>query len=70
MTDRTRPITTEVKLREIKRELGQRRHVYARLVAAGKLSQATADWQIAVLEAVQRDYEALIEAEQAEGKLL
>lgn len=39
-------------IREVKRELKQRRHVYPRLVAARTLSQKLADEQIAKMEAV------------------
>ena len=35
-----------------RRELGQRRRVYARLVAAGKMSQETADREIALMAAI------------------
>lgn len=66
----TEPITTSHKLSEIRRELAQRRRVYPRLVADGRLRPAQADRQIRVLEAILRDYEADLEAEQRRGKLL
>lgn len=66
----TEPITTRHKLNEIRRELAQRRRVYPRLVADGRLPQAQADRQTRVLEAIARDYEADLEAEQWQGKLL
>lgn len=44
------------KRREAERELAQRRHVYPRLVAAGKLTQTKADHQIAVMTAIAADY--------------
>ena len=50
-------ITATDKLREIDRELGQHRHVYARRVADGKMTQQAADRQIAVMEAIRADYE-------------
>lgn len=50
-------ITATDKLREINRELGQRRHVYPRRIAAGKMTQQAADRQIAIMEAIRADYE-------------
>lgn len=46
----------EQKLAAVTRELTFRRRVYARHVAAGKMKQATADFQIAVFEAIAFDY--------------
>lgn len=40
-----------------KREVGQRRRVYARLVTQGKMSQEKADWEIACMEAIVRRLE-------------
>jgi ribosomal 50S subunit-associated protein YjgA (DUF615 family) len=45
------------KLREIKREIAMRRTTYPRWVAAKRLTQHDADRQIAILEAIMRDYE-------------
>lgn len=42
----------------IEREIKQRRRVYPRLVAAGKMSQAFADEQTAIMEAILADYPA------------
>lgn len=47
--------TETEKLRELDRELGQRRRVYPRLVAAEKMTQQASDRQIAILEAVRAD---------------
>lgn len=44
------------KLREALREIRQRENVYPRLVAAKKLSQAAADRQIAIMQAIADDY--------------
>lgn len=55
------PFSDIDKLAEVKRELAQRRRVYPRLIEAGKMSPATADRQIAILESVQVDYEARVE---------
>jgi hypothetical protein len=40
----------------IERELKQRRRVYPRLVSAGKMTQAFADRQIAIMETILADY--------------
>lgn len=58
--------SAEEKLKAIERELGYRRHVYARRVIEGKMSQALADAQIAVFEAIRADYLA----EVSKGRLL
>lgn len=63
------PITTADKLKELRRERGQRKHVYPRLVSAGKLSQESANRQTAVLESIILDYEAKAEAEKPQGSL-
>lgn len=49
--------TAQDKLDAVKRELGYRRHVYARRVAEGRMTQAKADREIAVMEAISQDYE-------------
>jgi hypothetical protein len=51
----TRVILAE-QIAEVGRELGLRRNVYPKWIAAGKLSQALADRQIACMEAA---YETL-----------
>ena len=50
-------ITATDKLREINREIGQRRRVYPRLIAKGAMTQQAADRQIAIMEAIRADYE-------------
>lgn len=47
-----REVPLHVQIAEAEREIRQRRHVYPRLVAAGKLTQAKADEQTAAMEAV------------------
>ena len=44
------------KLNEVLREIRQRQRVYPRLIAAGKLSQADADRQIAIMREIADDY--------------
>lgn len=58
--DRQIRITFRDKLTECRRELGLRRRVYAKWVAAGRMKQHDADWKIAVLEAIADDYETAI----------
>lgn len=58
------------KLKAITRELGWRRVVYPKRVAEGRMKQADADLQIAIFEAIARDYRAAADAEDAKGRLL
>jgi hypothetical protein len=55
-------MTDEQKLKEIEREVAMRRNVYPRWITAGKISEHTANFRIAVLESVAGDYRAKIEA--------
>jgi len=48
--------SAQQKYREVMREIGQRENVYPRLVANGKLSQASADRQLAIMHAIAQDY--------------
>jgi len=52
------------------REVKQRRYVYGRRVAEGTMTQAFADRQIAVMEAIFQDYEKIASEEEAKGRLL
>ena len=49
-------ITEHDKLRCVERELTFRHRVYARRVEQGKMTQAQADHEIAVMEAIKQDY--------------
>lgn len=51
-------VSTAEKRKAIERELGFRRRVYPKSVADGKMKQAEADHQIAVMEAILKDYAA------------
>lgn len=51
--------TLQDQIAEIRRELGMRKGAYPRFVAAGKMKQATADRQVACLEAALKTLEAL-----------
>jgi len=42
----------------VRRELGQRKRVYPRLVATGKMSQQTADREIAMMLAIRDNLES------------
>lgn len=48
----TLPIPVTAQLAEVEREITLRRRVYPRWIATGRLSQAAADRQIAMMEAV------------------
>ncbi|WP_185982847.1 hypothetical protein [Aureimonas mangrovi] len=52
------------------REVKQRRRVYPRFVSDGRMTQAFADRQIAVMEAIAADYRIVADAEAAAGRLL
>lgn len=62
-------ITTADKLAEVRKELGYRRGVYARLVTEGRMTQGEAERRIAVMEAIQANYEALALSEQQQGEM-
>lgn len=63
------PITNVEKLAELKRERGQRAHVYPRLIEAGKLTRDKAERQLAVLNSIIDDYEARAEVDRRMGDL-
>lgn len=52
-----------------KRELGQRRYVYPKRVADGKMKQEAADHQIALMAEIEAEYRAQADAEEAKGRL-
>ena len=56
--------TAKEKLAEIRRELGQRHFVYPKLIGAGKLTQQTADRQVAIMSQIRDDYLKIVEAEE------
>lgn len=56
--------TNQQKRIEAERELKQRRHVYPRLVEAGKLTRQKADQQTAIMEAIAEDYRRLEQKDQ------
>jgi hypothetical protein len=49
-------ITPQDKRACLQREIKMRRKVYPRWVAAGNMTQEQADREIAVMEAIERDY--------------
>lgn len=59
----SRPFTAGEKLECIRRELTYRRRVFPRRVEKKFMSQKTADHQIALMEAIEADYEALEKGE-------
>lgn len=68
MAERT--FTAREKQQAAARELGFRRHVYATRVSEGRMKQADADFQIGVMAAMEADYRALAEADEAKERLL
>lgn len=63
-------ITTIDKKREAQREVQQRQRVYRRLVENGKMKQADADRQIAIMQAIADDYTAKAIEEDKATRLL
>ena len=53
-----------------RREVVQRRRVYARLVITGRMSQDKADREIALMEPIAADYEARVEEQAKQERLL
>lgn len=52
------------------REARKRHQVYRRLVESGRMKQAEADREIAIMEAIAADYTAQADAEDAKGRLI
>ena len=50
-------IPVSEKIEELKHELRQRAHVYPRLVAKKRMTQAKADRRVEVMQAILADYE-------------
>lgn len=63
-------ITNRDKADCAEREVKQRRRVYGRWVADGRMTQAFADRQIEVMEAIAKDYRAFADVDEAKGRLL
>lgn len=55
--------TAADKLAAVRREITMRRRVYPRWVEANRMSQAKADEEIAVMEAIVADYERQVAGE-------
>lgn len=63
-------ITNKDKAQCAEREVKQRQRVYSRWVADGRMAQAFADRQIAVMQAIAEDYRAKADADDQAGRLL
>jgi hypothetical protein len=59
----TAAFTAREKMQAAQREAGYRRFVYPKRVDAGKMKQAEADRQIAIMDEIAADYGALAESE-------
>ncbi len=69
MADQT--FTNKEKARAAQREVGQRRKVYANLVANRGMAQEKADYGIAIMQAIANDYDMLAIADDLrQGRLL
>ena len=60
------PFTTDDKLKAIKKEINWRRYVYPNRIRAGKMTEEQADRNIALMEAIQADYEEKLTPEEHE----
>lgn len=58
-----RPFTAEEKQKALAREIGFRKRVYARRVAERKMTQEQMDREIAIFEAIHRDYDDKVAGE-------
>jgi len=63
---KTTEIALEVQIACVRREIRQRKSVYPRLVEQGRMLEATADRELAAMQAVKRTLMALLEARQGE----
>ncbi|WP_246272621.1 hypothetical protein [Phyllobacterium pellucidum] len=63
-------ITNKDKAECAEREVKQRQRVYSRWVADGRMAQAFADRQIAVMQAIAQEYRAKADADDQAGRLL
>lgn len=71
MTVREPPrFSAREKMQAAQREVGYRRWVYPKRVADGKMTQAQADREIALLDEMSRDYGQLAQIEEAGNDLL
>ncbi len=64
------PFTSREKQKAATREVGYRQHVYPRRVSDGKMKQADADKQIAIMQEIADDYARLAEVEEAKERLI
>lgn len=55
-TDQPREFTREEKLKAVAREIALRRIAYPRRVEARQMKQADADYQLAIMVAIAKDY--------------
>jgi hypothetical protein len=63
-------IDAAAKLKCVKREIAMRRIAYPKWVAAGRMTQLQAELEIMTMEAIAKDYEADIDFESKQGKLI
>lgn len=63
MTERTHRFTNRQKMQAAQREVGYRRYVFPKRVAAGKMTQRKADEEIAIMAEIAFDYGHLAECD-------
>lgn len=62
--------TNRQKMQCAQREVSQRMWVYKNRVSAGKMTQAAADTEIALMQEIALDYGALAKADDEKGRLI
>lgn len=62
--------TTAEKLACARRELAMRKSAYPGWIERGKMTAEKAAYELALMQAIARDYEALLESEKAEARAL
>lgn len=62
-------MTTEEKMKEIKRELDMRKRVFPTWVLQGRISQAISDKRIKIMEEILADYQEKLKQENKQGDL-
>jgi hypothetical protein len=63
-------IDAEKKLKSVRRELAFRKALYPKWVADGRIDKQRADEEIAIMEAIAKDYQDYIDTNAEWGKLL
>ena len=55
--------TAHEKLRAVRREIGWRKRVYPNRIESGRMDKKQADYEIAIMQAIEQDYEVASQKE-------